>query len=258
MFLWANWVSFSMGLGVVACVQIINSRVAFFGKQGYLAAMESMLLPIEVMTLIGAWDMHFVLCFFLKIKTHIYAYIVYSTSVISFHWTPQWLFWWWMLDQVGWHVKRVRCLSQIVSKSLYVFWIIHSKKAWFSSFLPLAFLAWQRWCHSDLKVSSLAWCYWWSWCGKHKRFGTCRGGRIQLQPVAVQVVPQRRRDCQFFRVSWMRSPHPRWCLAALRIMESASCSGQVRRLAPSYVVGREGDWPKRLSVTHDHPLLNNF
>ena len=53
-----------MGLGVVACVQIINSRVAFFGKQGYLAAMESMLLPIEVMTLIGAWDMHFVLCFF--------------------------------------------------------------------------------------------------------------------------------------------------------------------------------------------------
>ena len=58
MFLWANWVSFSMGLGVVACVQIINSRVAFNGKRStHLAAMESMLLPIEVMTLIGAWDM---------------------------------------------------------------------------------------------------------------------------------------------------------------------------------------------------------
>ena len=55
-----------MGLGVVACVQIINSRVALNGKQGYLAAMESMLLPIEVMTLIGAWDTHFVLCFFFK------------------------------------------------------------------------------------------------------------------------------------------------------------------------------------------------
>ena len=60
MFLWANWVSFTMGLGVVACVQIINSRVALNGKRStHLAAMESMLLPIEVMTLIGAWDMLF-------------------------------------------------------------------------------------------------------------------------------------------------------------------------------------------------------
>lgn len=56
-FLWANWLAFGMGLGVVACVQIINGRanaLEVTERKQYLAAVESMLLPIEVMTLIGS------------------------------------------------------------------------------------------------------------------------------------------------------------------------------------------------------------
>lgn len=56
-FLWVNWLAFSMGLGVVACVQIINGRangLEVTERKQYLAAVESMLLPIEVMTLIGS------------------------------------------------------------------------------------------------------------------------------------------------------------------------------------------------------------
>ena len=55
LFLWTNWLAFSMGLGVTACVQIINSRAGYSeGRQGYLKAVESMLLPMEIMTLVSS------------------------------------------------------------------------------------------------------------------------------------------------------------------------------------------------------------
>ena len=46
-----------MGLAVVACVQIINGRANALdpaGRKQYLAAVESMLLPIELTTLISS------------------------------------------------------------------------------------------------------------------------------------------------------------------------------------------------------------
>ncbi|CAL1156249.1 unnamed protein product [Cladocopium goreaui] len=64
LFLWANWLAFSMGLAVVACVQIINGRANALepaGRKQYLAAVESMLLPIEFTTLVSL--VSFVLAF---------------------------------------------------------------------------------------------------------------------------------------------------------------------------------------------------
>jgi hypothetical protein len=46
-----------MGLAVVACVQIINGRANALepaGRKQYLAAVESMLLPIEFTTLVSS------------------------------------------------------------------------------------------------------------------------------------------------------------------------------------------------------------
>jgi len=63
-FLWANWLAFSMGLGVVVCVQIINARANALettARKRYLAAVDSMLLPIEIMSLVSL--ISFVLAF---------------------------------------------------------------------------------------------------------------------------------------------------------------------------------------------------